>query len=189
MERRSVVFGLGALGLLGACAPMPVSSPLSAEATRALRIATFAVTTQEGLFDTEGARERRPTLPAELSAALRREFSDRLVDGEGWTMQVSVTRLTLASSAQTAFGRDQSQMEGVVRLIDPTGAARASYVVQVTAGEAAETTTGAIAAAAVTRQGRFYREMLEAFARSARVQILGRDLPGERTVRAVRRQL
>ncbi|MGR3467114.1 MAG: hypothetical protein ACU0CI_04485 [Shimia sp.] len=188
MKRRDIFLGAAALLALTACAPMPTTSPLSAETTRTLRIANFAVATEQGLFDSAAARERRATLPADLGGALRREFSDRL-GSDGWTMQVEVTRMTLASSTETAFGRDQSRLEGVVRLIDPAGVARASYIVQTTAGEAAETTTGALASAAVNTQGGFYRDLLGAFARSARTQILGRDLPGERAVRAVQRQL
>jgi hypothetical protein len=68
-------------------------------------------------------------------------------------------------------------------VIDRTGALLATYPIQVEAGRAAETRTGALARAAVTTADRFYRGLLDDFARATREQILGAALPGQRLLR------
>ncbi len=98
-------------------------------------------------------------------------------------MSVEIARMNLAGSVRSAFGRDQSRMQGTVRLLDPTGALLAAYPVQVEAGTAAESRTGALARATVTTSEGFYRSLLRDFARAAREQILGADLPGQRLFR------
>ena len=100
-------------------------------------------------------------------------------------MNVEIARFNLAGSARTAMGRDQSQLQGSVRIIDPSGRLLATYPIQVVAGTAAESRTGALARAAVTTADGFYRSLLTSFARDSRAQILGSDLPGQRLLRRV----
>ena len=103
----------------------------------------------------------------------------------GVVMNVEIARFNLAGSARTAMGRDQSQLQGSVRIIDPAGRLLATYPIQVVAGTAAESRTGALARAAVTTADDFYSGLLTSFARDGRAQILGSDLPGQRLLRRV----
>ncbi|MGR3436028.1 MAG: hypothetical protein ACU0CO_14240 [Shimia sp.] len=188
MLRRSLIAALAAAALVAGCAPIQTPSALSSDTQRALRLSDVRVATPNAVLDTRGARDRASTLQSDLRTALRREFSDRLAPG-GFTMEVDVTRLTLPTSTQTAFGRDVGRLQGSVRLIDAAGVLRATYLIQVEDGTAAETTTGALAQAAVTRREGLYRDLLVAFARQTRADVLGADLPGERLARTVARSL
>ena len=168
--------------ILAACAPLPRSNPLSAEAVRGLAISEIEVTTAGAAF-MGGGPDFSSRLAPELRAVLRREFSDRLGPG-GVRMVVEVGQLNVAGGTSTALGRDRSTLTGTVRLLEG-GALIASYPIQVIAGEASESLAGALVGATVNSGERFYRRLLTGFARDAREQILGAGLPGSRTVRRV----
>jgi hypothetical protein len=162
------------LGLLAvpACAPLPATSPLSREERRGLRLSEIVVDTDAATFLSTGAQERRNELPLDLRGVLRREFANRLGSG-GWTLRAEIQRFNLAGSASTAFGQDQSELSGVLRLVDTQGRLRASIPVTVTAGVAGESLLGSAARAATASQGRFYRTLLVRFAEDARALLLG----------------
>ncbi|NYS26801.1 hypothetical protein HUK65_17685 [Rhodobacteraceae bacterium 2376] len=183
MDRRSLFLMIGASALV-ACAPQPYSNPLSREARAGLAFSRFDVVTTGASFDSSMAANYASRLGADLAAALRSEFSDR-VGADGVVMNVEIARFNLAGSTRTAMGRDQSQLQGSVRIIDRAGRLLATYPIQVVAGAAAETRTGALARAAVTTTDGFYRGLLSGFARTSREQILGSDLPGQRLLRRV----
>lgn len=168
--------------ILAACAPLPRANPLSAEQVRDLAFSEIRVTTAGAGFEGRGT-DFSSRLAPELQAVLRREFSDRLGPG-GATMVVEVGRLNVAGGTSTALGRDQSTLTGTVRIL-AGGALVASYPIQVIAGEASESLAGALVGATVNSGERFYRRLLNGFARDAREQILGPGLPGSRTVRRV----
>ncbi|SLN50942.1 hypothetical protein ROJ8625_02535 [Roseivivax jejudonensis] len=188
MHRRTLLLSLGAAGL-AACAPIPSDTALSPAERRALRLSTIQVVPSGATFLNSGAQEVRNVIAPDLQGVLRREFSDRIVAQGGWTMQVELARVAVASATSTALGRDQSQLDGTVRLVDPSGALRASVPITVTAGEAADSVLGGAAAAITGSRSRFYRQLLGTFARDARTTILGRDLPGERIIRRTQSSL
>ena len=179
MNRRALLASSLALAL-AACAPLPHSNPLSADAARNLVLSGIEVTTTGAAFEGRAA-DYSSRLAPELAATLRREFSDRL-GPSGVAMVVEVARLNVAGGTSTALGRDQSTLIGTVRLIDQ-GTLIAAYPIQVVTGEASESLAGAVVGAAVNSAERFYRRLLTGFARDAREQILGRGLPGSRLVR------
>jgi hypothetical protein len=178
IRRRSLLAMLAATPL-AACAPQVATNPLGREARAQLAISRIDVTTTGAFFESRAAAGTATRLAPDLTAALRQEFSDRLRPG-GVVMSVEVARMNLAGSVTTAFGRDQSRLQGTVRLIGPAGRLLAVYPVQVEAGAAAETRTGALARATVTTAEGFYRALLRDFARATRAQILGADFPGQR---------
>jgi hypothetical protein len=180
-HRRTFILMLGA-GTLAACAPRPYTTPLGREARAALAISRIEVVTTGTSFESTLAADTGSRLGTDLTGALRQEFSDRLRP-DGVVMSVEIARMNLAGSVRTAFGRDQSRMQGTVRLLDPAGTLLAAYPVQVEAGTAAETRTGALARATVSTAEGFYRSLLRDFARTTREQILGGDLPGQRMLR------
>ena len=181
MHRRTLILTLAA-GALTACAPSPASNPLGREARAALTISRVDVVTTGAAFESARAADTASRLGPDLSGALRQEFADR-IRPDGVVMSVEIARMNLAGSVRTAFGSDQSRLQGTVRLLDRSGALLATYPVQVEAGTAAETRTGALARATVTTADGFYRALLRDFARAAREQILGADLPGQRLLR------
>lgn len=181
MHRRTLILTLAG-GALAACAPRPYTNPLGREARAALTISRIDVVTTGTAFESTLAANAANRLGADLTGAMRQEFADRL-GPEGVVMSVEIARMNLAGSVRSAFGRDQSRMQGTVRLLDPSGALLAAYPVQVEAGAAAESRTGALARATVTTSEGFYRSLLRDFARAAREQILGADLPGQRLFR------
>ncbi len=183
LPRRAFMLSLLA-GAVAACAPQPGSNPLGREARARLRIARIEVVTTGAAFESTRAAESASRLGPDLRATLRQEFSDR-ISGDGVTMSVEIARMNLAGSVGTAFGRDRSRLQGTVRLVDDAGRLLATYPVQVEAGTAAETRTGAVARATVTTAEGFYRALLRTFARETRTQILGADLPGQRILRQV----
>ncbi|ETW13966.1 hypothetical protein ATO8_03711 [Roseivivax marinus] len=189
MDRRHFLAALGATALAAACAPIPSDTALTTAERRALRISNVQVVSSGANFLNSGAQDVRNVLAPDLQGVLRREFSDRIVQQGGWTMQVEVASLAVASATSTALGRDQSQLEGTVRLIDPQGTLQASVPIAVTAGEAAESVLGGAASAIAGSRSRFYRQLLGTFARDARTTILGRDLPGQRIVRQTQNAL
>lgn len=174
------------LGVLTAtaCAPLPATSPLSRDERRSLRISEIRVDTDAANFLSAGAEDRRNLLTGDLRAALRREFSDRIGSG-GWTLVAEIQRFNLVGGTSTAFGRDQSELSGVLRLLGTEGRLRASIPLTVTAGVAGESFAGSAARAAVNSRGGYYRDLLARFALEARTLLLGRDLPGERLARRV----
>ena len=181
MERRSLLLMCGAAAM-AACAPQPYTNPLSREMRAGLTFARVDVVTTGTAFDSALAAGYSSRLGPDLTGSLRREFADRL-DPAGMTLSVEIARLNVAGSVRTAFGSDQSRLLGTARVIDRNGALLATYPIQVEAGRAAETRTAALARAAVTTADRFYRSLLDDFARATREQILGADLPGQRLLR------
>jgi len=181
MQRRSMMMLVGATAL-AACAPRVQTNPLSRDMRAALAFSRVDVVTTGTAFESTLAGDYATRLGPDLTGILRREFSDRL-DPAGAVLNVEVSRLNVAGSVRTAFGRDQSRMLGTARVIDRDGTLLASFPIQVVAGTAAESRTGALARATVTTADRFYRGLLGDFARATREQILGADLPGQRLLR------
>ena len=185
MTRRSLI-ALGLSATLVACAPLGAPNPLPRDLRRSLRLADITVITEGASFQNTRAADRASTLGSDLRQYLSREFSERLAP-EGMTLQAEVSRLNVASGSATAFGRDQSRLQGTVRIIDTDGALLASYPVLAVAGSPRETRGGALAGAAVNSAGGYYRDLLDRFARDTREAVLGAYLPGERTARQVGR--
>ncbi|WP_334061085.1 hypothetical protein [Limimaricola cinnabarinus] len=183
LDRRTLI-ALGLAGLLAACGT-PDPNPLSRAARGEMQLADIEVTAQGAGFESGAARDYASRIAPDLDAALSREFADRLERGGQWRMLVEVSRLNLAGGTATALGRDQSRLSGAVRVIDPAGALRASYTIQVLAGEAAESRTGTLLGAVANSARGYYRELVAGFARDARAQVLGADLPGQRMVRRI----
>lgn len=184
MNRRFALFTLGAIGL-SACTPLPATNPLPRDVRRSLRIAQVEVETGGAAFESARAAEQAGSLARDLETALRAEFNDRMGGAGAVTMQVEISRLNIAGTTATQFGRDQSRLVGSVRLINRDGGVMASYTVQQVVGNAAQTTGGALAAAAVTRSDRYYNALVSGFALDTREQIIGPYLPGERLVRQI----
>jgi len=182
MKRRIFLFGLAAGPVLSACAPLPSANPLGQELRQTITFSEIDVTTTGAAFESGRGAEYASQLAPDLEAALRREFVDRM-DPDGVPLRVDISRLNLAGSTATAFGRDQSRLQGAVRVEDRAGALIASYGIDIRRGDPAETTTGALLDAATGRAARTYRALASDFARETRVQVLGRDLPGERLLR------
>ena len=187
MNRRTLIVAPAAIAL-AACAGR-TTLPLSAEERASLRIGDVQIVSSAAVFDGAGAEERRNRLSPDLTAELRDEFADRIAAG-GWTLQAEIGRLAVVGATATSFGRDRSELQGSLRLIDPTGALRASVPITVTAGASRETLGGSIVGAATTAvtgggRGRFYRSLLNDFARQGRELLLGRDLPGQRLTRRI----
>lgn len=158
--------------LLVACAPEPRINPLSASVARSLTISQVDVNTRAAAFESERARDFSSQLAADLRAALRRSFSDRLSAG-GAVLRVEVARLNVTDSASSAFGRDQSALQGLVQLVEPeTERVLANYSIDVRAGQAAETRTGAIFSSLIESSGGFYREMVDEFAERTADRVL-----------------
>ena len=180
IRRTMLALSLSALAL-SACATGPEQA-LSDDEAAALEIAQIRTSTSGTIFETDAASELRNFVSADLTSALRREFADRTA-GTGWTMVAEIDTLRLASGTATTVGADQSSMTGTLKLADPTGRVRASVPVTVTAGEAATSVRGAAVGVLFGRQGRYYRTLLDRFAREGRTRLLGADLPGQRIVR------
>ena len=187
MHRRLFLAALGTAALASACAPIATDTALSPAETRALRLSQIDVQSTGAAFLNPGAEEVRNLLAPDLRAALQTEFSDRIVQSGGWTLQAEIQRLAVASATSTALGRDQSQLAGTLRLIDTSGTLRASVPVEVTAGEAAGGVLSGAAQAIANSRSRYYRQLLGTFAQDSRAVLLGRDLPGERLIRSVTR--
>lgn len=183
MDRRTLILMIGA-GALAACAPQPQSNPLGRDMRANLMFSRFDVVTTGASFESAAATGYASRLGPDLAATLRSEFSDR-IRPDGVVMSVEIARFNLAGSTRTALGQDQSQLQGSARIIDPAGRLLGTYPIQVFAGTAAESRTGALARAAVTSTDQFYRSLLGDFARTSREQILLPDLPGQRFVRRV----
>lgn len=181
MRRRAFVI-LSAAGL-AACSPLAGANPLGLEERRTLRISDFTVRTTGTSFASSRAQEFSSRLAPDLRAALRQEFAERTSPG-GASVVVDIASLNLSGSTATAFGRDQSRLRGQLTILAGDGTtARATYAIDVVAGSAAQTTTGALASAAVNSDDGFYRRLLSSFALDAREQVIGQYLPGERIVR------
>ena len=183
MNRRAFA-ALVAGGILTACAPMDDPNPIGREARARMAFSEIEVVTTGAQFESRAAAERSSQLGTDLRAALRQEFSDRLRP-DGVRMVVEVSRLNLAGATRTAFGSDQSRLQGTARVLDGAGRLLGAYPVQIEAGGAAETRTGALLRAGVTSTDRFYRSLVGDFAETTREQILGRESLGQRAVRRV----
>lgn len=183
MKRRVFLSGALAAGTLSAaCAPTPYANPLGREARAALRFARIEVNTAGTAYESARAADYASGLGPQLQARLRRAFSDRLDPG-GVTLAVEIQRLNVAGATGTAFGRDQSRMSGAARVLDREGTLLASYPITVIAGQARSSTVGALASAAVTTADGYYRALLDEFAQNTRIEILGSESFGARTVR------
>lgn len=183
MKRRLVIALLGASALV-ACAPTPNANPISREVRQTLTFSEINVTTSGAAFDSTRASERSSSLGPDLQAWMKRELADRMSPG-GATLAVDIAKLNVAGSTTTRMGRDQSQLQGSIRVLDGDGQLLGTYQINVVAGQAAETTAGALASAAVQSADGYYRSLLDAFARDAREQILGAELPGQRLLRQI----
>lgn len=184
MNRRAL-FALLAGAALTACTPILYeTNPISRDMRATLRIASIEVNTTGTAFDSTRARDYTSSLAPELKGQLEREFRDRMTTGTGVQMIVDVSRLNVAGATTTAFGRDLSTLQGSARIVRD-GAVIGTYSLQVTAGDASTTTTGALISSAVQSGDGYYRTLLDKFARSAREQIIGADLPGERLLRQI----
>ncbi|SHJ35704.1 hypothetical protein SAMN04488012_10839 [Palleronia salina] len=162
MYRRSFL-ALASAATLSACVPGPRSNPLSRAEARNLRFNDITVNTGGTAYLTNAAGEYRNQLAPTLEAELRQEFSDRIgADGTAQII-VDISRLNLADSFRTATGGDQSRLTGSVRIVTG-GATVASYPLDVTAGEAAETRTGVLIGAAINSRARFFRRLTNSFA-------------------------
>ena len=171
MHRRTFILSTAVLSL-AACAPGIDSNPLSRDVRRSLRFASIEVNTAGAAFESARATEFSSALGPDLRAALQEEFSDRMGNGT-YRMIVDVARLNVAGSAATSFGNDTSRLLGGVRILDGAGATIATYSVQVQAGAAADTTTGAIFGAVVNTANRYYRRLVGDFAEDTRELVLG----------------
>lgn len=168
MHRRAVLSSALAVAL-GACAPMPRSNPLSRAVARDLRLSSIEVSTTGTAFESRRAAQYSSRLEPDLAATLRQEFAARIEPAAPLRMEVA--RLNVADSRRTAFGGDQSALAGAVRIVDASGTAVATYAIDVRAGMAAETRTGALVGTAVNSSDRFYRRLLRGFADDARAAI------------------
>lgn len=182
MDRRIFLAALASTPL-AACTG-PTGTALTRDERRALRIASFRVAPTGGDYR-NGGPEFRNRIVLDLADALRREFSDR-VDPSGWIMQAEIGVLDVVGGTATATGRGQSQLSATLQLIDQSGTLRASIPLTVTAGEARESLAGTAVGAITGGRSRFYEDLLETYARDARIVLLGEDLPGERLVRRAR---
>ena len=170
------------LGFVAACAPLPDTNPLGRDARKSLTISGIEVSTSGTAFESVCAADHSSALAPDLKAVLEREFSDRMAPG-GLKLVVDVTRINLAGATTTAFGRDKSQMQGAVRLVDGNGTTVASYSIQVVVGDASGSTVGAIWNSVIKSADQYYRALVVGFARDTREQILGGELSGARLLR------
>lgn len=181
LNRRFVLALLGATALV-ACAPVPNSNPIGREARKSLTFSEIRVSTSGTAFESTRAADHSSSLGPDLQAFLSRELSDRMNPG-GVVMEVDIARLNVAGSTTTTFGRDKSLLQGSVRVNGLNGDRLGTYQINVVAGDAAETRTGALVGA-ITHTGEgYYRSLLDAFARDTREQVLGTELPGQRLIR------
>ena len=180
-SRRMVLLGLSAVALVG-CAPQRAANPLPRARRATLRIAEFEVQTGGAAFESTQASNRASALGPDLRGALRREFSDRMAP-DGVRVVIEVSRFNVAGGTATAFGRDQSRLQGAVRVLETDGSLLATYTIIAVAGAARESRTGALVGAATGTAEGFYRDLLGQFARQTRDEMLGAGLPGARTVR------
>jgi hypothetical protein len=169
MHRRSLITGATVL-LVSACAG-PTGTALTRDEMRALRIRDIRVDTAGGAF-LNGGTDYRNRIVGDLEAALRTAFSDR-IDGSGWQMRIEIGVLDVVGGAATATGRGQSELSATLRLLDRTGALRASVPLTVTAGSARRTLTGTAIGAITGGRDRFYANLVEGYADDARNVILG----------------
>ncbi len=183
IPRRLILLGMSA-ATLAACAPGAGTNPLPRDRRATLRIADFTIETEGASFESRQAANRSSALAPDLRAALQREFRDRMAE-DGLPVVVTISRLNVAGGTATAFGRDQSRLQGSVRVLERDGSLLASYTTLTVAGAARESRTGALVGAAIDTADGFYRALLTNFARQSREEMLGADLPGARTVRRI----
>ncbi len=183
MDRRAFLF-VTAAGAVAACAPLPNTNPISREVRAGLTFSSVEVSTSGTAFESTRAADYSSRLASDLKAMIEREFVDRMDPG-GVTLMVDVSRFNVAGSTTTAFGRDQSLLQGAARVLDNNDNVLGAYTVQVVAGQAAGSTAGALWDAATSSGGGYYRDLLDEFARDVREEILGGDLPGARLLRQI----
>ncbi|GAA3863529.1 hypothetical protein [Celeribacter arenosi] len=164
---KNVVFATAMIASLAACAPMPRSNPLSRAQADGLAIGAIEVVTTGAAFESARAGDYASALDPDLTAALEREFADRRAPN-GANLLVDIARLNVADSGRTAFGWDQSKLIGQARLTTADGAVIATYPVQVTAGEAAKTRTGALIDTAIASSTNYYQDLVVTFAEDLR---------------------
>ena len=151
--RRMVLLG-GASVMMASCAPTPSANPLPRAMRNALRISDITVQTQGTAFVNRGAADRASSLAPDLRQALLREFADRMSD-DGVRLAVDISQLNVASGTATATGRDQSRLQGGVRVIAADGSLLASYTIIAVAGAARETRTGTVVGAVINTASGF----------------------------------
>jgi len=183
MNRRSMLVALCAASL-AACAPLPNSNPISRNVRASLTFASIEVNTSGTAFESTRAADYTSSLSGDLRGTLEREFVDRM-DSGGVKIVVDVARINVAGATTTAFGRDQSLLQGSVRVIGTDDQVLGTYAIQVVAGNAAGSTTGALVGSAIHSGDGYYRDLVNGFARDTREQILGGDWPGQRLLRQV----
>jgi type IV pilus biogenesis protein CpaD/CtpE len=183
MNRRSVIIALCAASL-AACAPLPNTNPISRDVRASLTFSSIEVNTSGTAFESTRAADYTSRLSGDIRGLLEREFVDRMNSG-GVKMIVDVARINVAGATTTAFGRDQSLLQGSVRVVGLDDAVLGTYAIQVVAGGAANTTTGALVDSAIHSGDGYYRDLVGGFARDVREQILGGDWPGQRLIRQV----
>ena len=92
-----------------------------------LEFSGFDVVTTGARFNNTLTSQYSSRLSVDLGAAPRSKFSDR-VRPDGMLMNVEISRFNLAGFARTATGRDQSQLQESVLLVDPAGRLLATYL-------------------------------------------------------------
>ncbi|RYG92870.1 hypothetical protein EU803_01835 [Loktanella sp. IMCC34160] len=181
MNRRFILAAMGGLAI-AACAPLPNTNPISREVRASLTFSEVSVSTDGTAFESVRASDYSSRLAPDLRGMIEREFADRMSTG-GVRMVVDIARLNVAGATTTAFGRDRSLLQGQVQIITNDGRVLGTYAINVVAGDAAETTAGAVIDAAIQSGDGYYRDLLDAFAQDTREQVLGGDLPGQRLIR------
>lgn len=181
MQRRAMMALLTGAAL-AACAPLPNTNPIGRDVRAVLKFSSVTVNTTGAAFESARAADYSSRLAPELKSLIEREFADRMDPG-GVQLVVDIARLNVAGATTTAFGRDRSTLQGSVRVMNTDGTLLGTYAIQTVAGDAAETTAGALFGAAVNSGDGFYRKLVDGFARDTREQVLGGDLPGERMIR------
>jgi hypothetical protein len=141
---------------------MPRANPLSRAQADGLAISAIDVTTTGAAFESKRAADFSARLDPDLTAALQREFANRM-SSDGVLLTVDVARLNVADSGRTAFGWDQSKLIGQARLTTPDGQVLATYPIQVNAGQAAKTRTGALVSAAIGSSDKNYIKLVNKF--------------------------
>ncbi len=182
-SRRLVLLG-AASALMASCAPTPSANPLPRATRNALRISDITVETGGTAFVNRAAADRASSLAPDLRQSLLREFADRISD-DGVRVVVEISQLNVAGGTATATGRDQSRLQGAVRVVQTDGSVLASYTIIAVAGAARETRTGTVVGSVINTASGFYRALIDQFSLQTREDMLGAYLPGERQARRI----
>ena len=130
------------------------------------------VNSQAAAFENVLARDYSSQLDADIDAELTRAFADR-IHPSGAIMRVEIIRLNVANSGTSAFGRDQSALQGTVQIVDPAdNRVLANYNIDVRVGQASETRVGAVLSTAVQSSQNFYQRLIRQFGRQTKTRVL-----------------